>query len=84
MVTYNGIEYRTRDLLVDLVDGRMEITIAGIELQQAILNEDCLPHDFEGERIDSLIYYFVDDINAPAEEIAKDGLDEEMTLIEEL
>lgn len=83
MVTYNGFEYRTRDLLVDL-DGRMEITIAGIELSQALLNDDDMPHDDEAERIDNLIYYFVDDINAPAEEIAKNGLDEEMTLIEEL
>ena len=84
MIVYNGIEYKTRNLAVMLEGERIDITIAGIELSMALMNEDDMLHDKQAESIDESIYFYVDDINQPAEEICADGLDTPMELIEEL
>lgn len=84
MVIYKGIEYKTRTLLVKLGKEKKQITIAGIELQNAILDENYEPHDIQADNIDSDIYFYVDDVNTDAATICADGLDEPMKFIEEL
>jgi len=83
MVTYKGIEYRTREMRVKFSGGEMEITVAGKSLADVLFTDDNEPVDEEAEWIDEDIYYYTDNINLPAEEICATGLDEPMTLIEE-
>lgn len=80
-VTYKGIEYQTKTLLVCMSGEAKEITIAGQDLEAALLDENSTPHDKEAEAIDDSIYFFVDDITQSDEEICANGLDEECTLL---
>lgn len=86
-IEFKGKEYPTRTFLVTSpeFDGEMEYTIATESLDEALGNAR-EEWDTEEHDIDCTIYFYVEDavIELTAEEICKDYLDIEMTLIEEI